>query len=591
MVWLVASASPSDAGERYSTSGSPIAVEASPLPGWPVKLEGGTPTATFEVMDLEGTRAVVTPHLNAIDLLDPAAFNLAGWPVLVTGGTAACLADIDGDGEQEIFVGGFQEYHGFRLDGRPLPGWPNSASNFGGSLNFATAPCAIADLEGDGTFEIVGGTNFGEVSVWRQDGTLLNGWPRRLPSPDQLGVSSVFGAPSFGDLDQDGILEIVLTSANGRLHVFRPDGTNFPGFPISLGLGPIFADPAIADVNGDGIPEIIVLYAGLGPGTRMVVFRADGSILHAGALSDGVKDGPAIADLDRDGELWIIAGVDSFTETLMVWNARTGAPRPGFPIANTRGAKGVFTAPTVGDITGDGFPDIMLERFFDNGIGPALFAWDRFGNPITGRALQGIFVGGVAPTLADLNGDGLVDVLPTDQSFTSGHLHALTFNTPYDARTMEWPTDSHDVRHTGFYTPPVDALRMWGKMTPPTTFLGRPQPVLKARLRLVDTRRDLAAALLAGGVQITEINDRAIPPIPGRIVAKFGESSGGAKIDSWDLEVEFDGATLGAAILARLRKAGLSGVNRRQVRLKVATPTVDRRLVAGEVRLTVITPP
>ncbi|MFQ5720756.1 MAG: FG-GAP repeat domain-containing protein [Acidobacteriota bacterium] len=452
----------------------------------------------------------------------------------------------------------------------------------------------------------------GDITVWSEEGVLLPGWPVLLPRVNRfnsLGVTpSVRGSPSLADLDGDGRLEIAVTAANGLLHVFRLDGTNLPGFPFDLNAGMADAsDPVFADVDHDGTLEVIA--TGQRGGQLPVeeehpplhVVRADGTEQPGFPRQTGgkIRDGVAVADLDGDGELWIIGAEDSKTETIMVWNARTGEPRAGFPVFNGV-ADGAVVPPTVGDVTGDGHPDIVLAQSFVSQAPAMLFAWDRFGNriqPYPLRVFRGRHIVFSAATLTDLDDDGLIDVMPTERNLSfpfSGRLHALTLSRPFDARTLEWPTDSHDFRHTGLYEPPVDELLLWGEFTRAAVFLTVPPGRLVVKLHLGDRRADLAWALAEAGLQVTAINDRHIAPLPGRILARPGRRAlllGKNASRRPDLIALFNGRELAAAILERLRKAGVAGGEERRVRLKIESPLQQRRRLGGEVRLRVLMPP
>lgn len=615
-------------------SGTAATVPVEPLPGWPVVLESATSaSATVDFLDADGTRAALIPDGNIfgteiggkVHALAPRGDELPGWPSFVGGFgfASASLVDIDGDGRLETFVGGKTEYFGLTHDGQVLPGWPVSATA-NPEFSEVQAPCAIGDLNGDGTFEIVGANLDGEVSVWGQGGSLRPGWPVQLPSVLRDGRQTippgVSRSPSLGDLDGDGKLEILVGSRTGLLHVFRHDGTDFPGFPFDFNLfnmGKILSStPALADVDSDGLLEIIMGSRGNRPGEaqrRLFVIRADGTLQpgYPVLVSDQIPEGVVVADLDGDGQLWLIASINtgppagdfSPKTVLMVWNARTGEPRPGFPVSGDIAAL-VGSPAAVGDITGDGFPDILLPVFpgFCCGRDARLFAWDRFGVRIFPFPLETFapdnIVSGSAATVTDLNDDVLIDVLvpafPFDFSgLAPGRLHTLTLNRLFDARTLEWPAESHDVRHTGLYEPPVDELRLSGRLWPRFVFLNRPRHLLTASLRVGDQRRDLAAKLADRGVQIVAINDRSISPLPGRILARPGMRHGSWRAAArWpDLIVRFDSKALAAAVLERLRKAGVPGGEKRGVRLKLESPLQDRRRVGGEVRLQVLMPP
>jgi hypothetical protein len=580
-------------------------------------------SVTIAAFDQLGSRAAVIPE-RVLPFTPPLAGfarsfdsegrEFEGWPNFVggIGSSSACAVDIDGDGIDEIFVGGNMEYFGFRSDGTPLPGWPVDAGalrRFSGVF----APCAIGDVDGDGTFEIVGASDRGILTVWGQDGSVRSGWPVQLPSKDPVWLPTVRSSPSLADLDGDGFLEIAVGEQNGLLHVYRADGTVFPGWPVAPDTGLTdTADPAIADVDGDGTLEIIFGTRNSWPGQpwpRLFVFRADGT-LQSGfpvVTTDVVNDGVAIADLDGDDQLWIIAAINttppagdkSPQEALMVWHAATGEPRTGFPVTGDVQLV-VANPPTVADITGDGHPDILLPAHPLRGSGWArLFAWDRFGNRISPFPICKFrpddLVTSSAATVTDLNGDELIDVMavsyPLDfTGMAPARVHALTLNRPYDPRTVEWRTDSHDFRHTGLYAPPVDELQLRGTITPRVVSLARPPHVLVTRLWFLDRRRELAAEHLANGIRIAAINDRAIEPIEGRILAQAGELPSGLSRNRPDAVIKFDGRDVARAVLGRLTEGRIPFGEQRGVRLKLETPHHERRLVGGEVHLTVAMP-
>ncbi|MEO8586672.1 MAG: VCBS repeat-containing protein [Acidobacteriota bacterium] len=188
------------------------------------------------------------------------------------------IADLDGDGKVEVIVGGLDEniYVVNGLTGLDKPGWPvwNKDTDF-------SSP-AIFDLDGDGKLDvIVGGDAFfangGQIHALRYDGVELPGFP---VFTDQAMSSS----PAIGDIDGDGRPEIVIGTGNfftGRGHkvyAFHCDGSPVLGWPVNVD-GQVVNAPALGDLDGDGIPEVVVADDNSGPsGTfHVYAFRGTGS--------------------------------------------------------------------------------------------------------------------------------------------------------------------------------------------------------------------------------------------------------------------------------------------------------------------------
>lgn len=165
------------------------------------------------------------------------------------------------------------------------------------------------DLDGDGHLEIAYGTgnffhdNRGEfIRIWNHDGTNLF----------QLStVGRTFATPVIADLDGNGTQEVIATTLDGYVFAWDAQGHQLFGTQtLSFGAStpsPIFSSPIVVDINNDGKMEI--LYA---QGAQVVIVDSNGAILsdhgHRELVFEQYKGSIAAKDIDNDGIIDILAG-------------------------------------------------------------------------------------------------------------------------------------------------------------------------------------------------------------------------------------------------------------------------------------------
>jgi PKD repeat protein len=381
-------------------------------------------------------------------LVDPSLHP--GWPQDVSAASYRLpsdhmiAADLDGDGTKELIVGYGYNVRVFRHDGSTLPGWPQNVS---GEITMSPA---VGDVTGDGLPKVVASDGSGNVYVWQANGTLVPGWPKKLFN-DRAGIA-------LADMNGDGVLDIVAaesgfsTGTTGSVLVVKGDGTLLPGWPRTLGAFQ-YAPPAVGDVDGDGVPEI-VLSTKWTPATVWVL-KADGSVLPGWPLTpepteppyQWVDAYPALGDLDRDGALEILFGLRS--GKIHAWHA-DATELPGWPVtAQLAGGPVQPNTLAVGDIDGDGIPEVVVggeTPFYSD----ALTAWRADGTVLTGFPRTRTQVGGAgmrsffgfgAPVLADLDGDGKADILAsTNAAYYTPFALAAVKSTGADVAGYPKPT-------------------------------------------------------------------------------------------------------------------------------------------------------
>ncbi len=171
---------------------------------------------------------------------------------------APLVVDLDGDGSNEL-IAAYYDVFVFDVTGKQL-----ARIDAGGKRVYA--PHVVADLDADGTMEIVfgAGSNVHAYEWIGQQAVLKTGWPALADSLPNDGNDPEVRGLAAADLDGDGKIEVVATTTEtteaekGGAQVFVFDATGALYQPAGLGFAawPRYNDKAgtgnDADRNGYG---------------------------------------------------------------------------------------------------------------------------------------------------------------------------------------------------------------------------------------------------------------------------------------------------------------------------------------------------
>ena len=257
------------------------------------------------------------------------------------------------------------------------------------------------------------------------------------------------GGVGIGDLNNDGLPEVMLTSNLGGNRLYLNQGKlRFRDITDAAGVegtGDWATGVTFADVNGDGLLDIYVCYAGNVAGEK----RANELYINNGASADGVPTfsekaadygiadqsyttHAAFFDYDRDGRLDLFLVNNSFRPVSSfglrnirhVRNALGGHKlyhNGGTRFVDVSEKAGIFGSEigfglgvAVGDLNRDALPDIYVSNdFFERDYlyinkGDGTFA------EVLDEQMPSISMFSMGLDMADINNDGLLDVYVTD---------------------------------------------------------------------------------------------------------------------------------------------------------------------------------
>ena len=352
------------------------------------------------------------------------------------------LVDFDGDSDLDLIVGandGSLRYFA-NTGSAQVPSFvprTGSANPFSGINVGANASPALADLDADGDWDLAVGERFAGVLYFENTGS--PGAPAFVP---RTGSSSPFSSvntsgyyfltPTLFDADDDGDFDLIAGHGGGgpiflAVNIGNASAPSFvgPGTPpLWMEIGDM-SSVAMADLDGDGDRDAVIgeydgdLLFAVNSGSAASPFfvKVTGSGNPFGAAYSGDSSTPEVADVDGDGDLDALVGMDD--GRLAVLRNTGGSAAPRF-VREVTGHTfegidvGTDSSPSLADLDGDGDLDLAVGgydgvlHYFANLSRPSAPAFfEQFGSA---NPFNGISVGpGVKPEFFDLDGDGDFD--------------------------------------------------------------------------------------------------------------------------------------------------------------------------------------
>jgi hypothetical protein len=324
---------------------------------------GQTADLSITASDSDGATA---SRSQSVTVPEQVAAVQAGLPG--TFGSATSVADVDGDGNQDLLVAGRT-----------------------GTLQNSTKSATLYLQDDDGTF-----------------------------APADAGLTGVEdAATAIGDVDNDGQKDLLVTgSSTATLYLQTDDGTFAPAGADLTGVE--VGSASIADVNGDDAPDILItgrdedfectsaLYPGNGDGTFTPADAGLTAVCESSASIADV-DGNGTMDLLIAGQAETSSGSVPSTTLYLQTDDGTFAPANANLTGVSRGAS------SVGDVDENGNADLLVTGYAGDGLtNPRTTLYLQSDDGTFTEASAGLTnAASSATAIADMNGDGHEDLVVT----------------------------------------------------------------------------------------------------------------------------------------------------------------------------------
>ena len=275
---------------------------------------------------------------------------------------------------------------------------------------------AFVDMDRDGILDMLTVASGGSVKVSMRRGQGDGTFAAR--NDFTSGNSSGQDHMAIGDVNRDGIPDVVVAGAVNDCKVFLGNGTNgFQSTPSTPYSTNTVHRAKLGDMNRDGILDLVSTN-GTGNGVEVAMGDGTGFFGSATMTNIGLQTGPlAVADFDRDGILDVaVATFDAIDGVRIMHGTGDGS----FTTFVTTAVSDTPSDLVAADLDGDSYQDLVMTSLDTARI-----------NALRGNGAGGFY--GLEPyltdskpaavALADFNRDGRLDVVTACSDF--GHASVL----------------------------------------------------------------------------------------------------------------------------------------------------------------------
>jgi methionine-rich copper-binding protein CopC len=242
--------------------------------------------------------------------------------------------------------------------------------------------------------------------------------PRLFGSPSSYGTDQYPYAVAVGDVNGDGIPDLVTANYFGTVSVLPGNGDGTFGAAVNYNTGVTGSYAvALADLRHTGKADLIVADPGFSGRVAVLLNRGDGTFAAPTYFTTGHSAyAVAVDDVDGDGKPDIVTASSDGTVSVLRGNG-DGTFRAA--VSYSAGSTHYFHSLALADFRGTGKPDIVVANSFGSSASVLL----NRGDGTFGAATS--YTTGSSPyavAVADVNGDGKPDIVTGNYSGTASVL-------------------------------------------------------------------------------------------------------------------------------------------------------------------------
>jgi hypothetical protein len=277
---------------------------------------------------------------------------------------SVALGDVDGDGDLDLVAGNSNQANRLYLNNGTLDPWGGVAGIDIDADYDRTYAVALRDVDGDGDLDLVAGNDGQPNRLYLNNGT-ADPWGG-VSGTDITADARATQSVALGDVDGDGDADLVEGNYSEANRLYLNNGTPDPwsgvtGLEVTADVHSTFS-VTLGDADGDGDLDLVTgnnletnrLYLNDGtPNPWNGITRDDITI------DVNTTRSVALGDVDRDGDLDLVAGNDGQANRLYMNNGMSD-PWDGVTGADITGDAGATSSVALGDVDRDGDLDLVV---------------------------------------------------------------------------------------------------------------------------------------------------------------------------------------------------------------------------------------